>query len=727
MLRSLFVIISLLIAAIPAFAAEEAQAPVRRIEEKIKVDGILNEAVWRTAPAIGGFTQVEPRSGAAAAESTSVWFATDGDSLYIAVRCSDRTPSIVATQMNRDGDLENNDNVEMVIDTFHDHRNAYYFATNPVGAFVDGRVTENQKVALEWDGIWNVRAAANEQGWAAEFEIPFKTLGFNPNEAEWGFNVQRFMARGRETTRWASPAVDVKFNQVVKAGNITGLEGLSQGVGLDVKSYAIAGFNRDITRADSFWATRTGGADIFYRVTSNIVSSTTFNTDFAETEADARQVNLTRFPTFFPEKRTFFLEDAGIFEFARPVEVRQGKSSDVMPFFSRRIGMLSGGEVPIRAGEKVTGKIGRFDFGLLDVQTGALEDASGARMVAGRNLAVARVKANFLSQSYIGAIFTNGDPTGRASNQTSGLDMTLATSNFLNRGKNLRLMAYGTKASTTGVDGRDMSYGGELAYPNDDLNLVTRWLKVGENYNPALGFVPRKGVRVWSSKAEVRRRPKSMGLRSATAEIQYDSYYSMPNHASETQQLRFVPAVLEFNSGDSVEYQLRWNRERLFKKWEVASGVMVPVGSYTFLAHNVKVESSPSRPVSVSLEGSTGDFYSGTKRTVTSEVSWRKNRNMATSMQVEQNWVKLKEGSFSTRLLLYKFDYAFTPLITLSNFIQYDTESRNIGLQSRFRWTMKPGNDLFLVLNHSWEENSFDRFEALQTRFRVKLNYTLRF
>jgi hypothetical protein len=309
---------------------------VRRISGSIQLDGILNEAEWQEPPSTIDLVQVEPHPGKAPTEPTRVWLAYDKDYLYIAVRCEDRKPAqIVATEMKRDAFLKDNDNIEIVLDTHHDNRNAYYFATNAAGALVEGRITENQMAALEWDGIWNVRTQINDSGWTAEFEIPYKTIGFNPGISEWGFNISRYLARGRETSRWAAPSLDVKLYQVIRAGHITGIEDISQGVGLDIKPYGIAGFSRDIKREDVVQADADAGGDIFYRITANLVSSTTINTDFAETEVDTRQVNLTRFTLFYPEKRSFFLEDAGIFEFAKvtgsgPPDENMG--GDLLPF-----------------------------------------------------------------------------------------------------------------------------------------------------------------------------------------------------------------------------------------------------------------------------------------------------------------------------------------------------------------------------------------------------------
>jgi len=704
-------------------------AIAQRITTKIQVDGVLNESSWQADPAIRNLTQVEPNSGQEPTEVTQLWVAYSNHALYLAVRCEDRQPDrIVATEMRRDAQLGENDHIAIVLDTYHDHRNAYFFATNPAGALVDGRVTENQEASLEWDGIWLARTLIDERGWTAEFEIPFKTVGFSPAVSVWGFNVSRYLARGRETSRWASPSLDVELNQMVRAGNLSGLNELSQGVGLDVKPYGIVGFTRDIDRLDPVEADGNAGADVFYRITSNFISSTTFNTDFAETEVDTRQVNLTRFPLFFPEKRGFFLEDAGIFEFAKAGDGPPGQQEggDLLPFFSRRIGLVQGNEVPLRVGEKLTGKIGRFDIGLLDVQTGALTRDEKV-LVPGKNLAVGRVKANFLSQSYVGALFTNGDPTGLTSNQVGGIDLKLATSNLLKSQKNLSVMLFGTKSRTSGLEGLDNSYGGILSYPNDLVSAQYKWMKIGENYNPALGFVPRPGVRISALEAELSPRPKFWDIRQMSFELEYSDYYSLSEGSTESRELTLTPLQWAFNSGEWLNFEYERVMERLYEPWEIADGVILPIGKYDFSSLGADFNTSETRPFFAGVGFRSGSFFGGTRREVELGATWRKNRHLSTALSLEQNWVRLEQGNFNTSLVMYRLDYSFTPFITLATFTQYDTESRNLGLQSRLRWILTPGNEFFLVLNHAWEENQFDRFEAAQTRFRVKFNYTFRF
>lgn len=738
---------------LPLLIAADEEVVVRPLSGKIHLDGILDETAWLEPPSISSLTQVEPRPGEPPTEATRVWLAYTKDALYVAVRCEDRNPKqIVLTKMQRDSWLMDNDNIELVLDTYHDHRNAYFFSTNPAGALIDGRISENQEQSLEWDGIWNVKTHINDAGWAAEFEIPFKTIGFSQGISDWGFNISRFLARGRETSRWASPTLDTKLFQIARAGSITGIENPSQGIGIDIKPYGIVGFTRDIERRNIVRpsggvgenpteAKYDGGADIFYRISSNLVSSTTINTDFAETEADTRQVNLTRFQLYFPEKRSFFLEDAGIFDFAKiapdgPPQFASG--GDMIPFFSRRIGLVGNPidgyhEVPLRVGEKLTGKIGRFDIGFLDVQTGGYDEPARVDRpgfhLASRNLMIGRVKANFLSQSYIGAMFTNGDPTGRASNQMGGIDFKLATSNLLNKGKNASLMLFGTKTDTTGLDNRDTAYGGAISYPNDLVVLDYRWMNIGENYNPGLGFVPRTGVRISALSGEISPRPEFWGIRQMSFEFAYKDYYSTTHGDWESKELELVPFQWKMNSGEMISYEWKRSEEQLFYPWPISErkGIVLPAGKYKFDLNTIMFMTSQSRPISIMSSFGIGDFFSGTRHRYDVEFTWRKNRHITTTFFIDQNWLKLKEGEYNTTLISYRLDYAFTPLISLANFVQYDTDSRNIGLQSRLRWILKPGNEFFVVLNHAWQENALDRFESAQTRFRVKLNYTFRF
>src|SRR5436190_3872097 len=370
------------------------RAVVTRATSRITVDGVLDEPDWEAVAPIGEMLQREPRQGEKASEPTEVRLLYDSQNLYIGVMCYDSAPDeIIGTQMSRDADLTDDDRIEILVDTFHDRHNAYYFSTNPLGAFVDALIIENGEINKDWDAIWLVRTRRSEKGWSAEFAIPFKSLGFHRGQA-WGFNVSRTIKRRLEEDRWASPRLDLEFFQVSEAGEISGLDTIEQGRGLDVRPFLS---NRALSSGGSEnGASVDAGADIFYNVTPSLKWTTTINTDFAETEVDARQINLTRFPLFFPEKRAFFLENAGAFNFLNSAE-----DADVIPFFSRRIGLLEGEEVPILAGTKLTGKARDYEVGLLAVRTRAT-DLAGAK-----DFRVARVKRNILKQSYVGGIFTS--------------------------------------------------------------------------------------------------------------------------------------------------------------------------------------------------------------------------------------------------------------------------------------------------------------------------------
>ena len=348
-------------------------AVVTATTEAITIDGVLDEPIWSSAPKIGDLIQRQPAPGRPPTERTDVTLLYDRDHLYVGVISYDSEPRrVIGTQMARDSSLASDDRVEILLDTYRDQRSAFYFATNPSGALVDGLVASGQLNA-DWDAIWDVRTRRTDQGWIAEFAIPFKSLGFPAGQTAWGFNIARHVYRKLEEDRWSGARLDTQFYQVSEAGEITNLVGLTQGIGLDVRPF-LAGRWLDVGGRDDFDGKP--GLDVFYNITPSLKLTATFNTDFGETEVDARQINLSRFSVLFPEKRSFFLQGAGVFGFAstgpEPAGGIPPAGADVYPFFSRQIGLLSGVEVPIDAGIKLTGTVGRTDVGLLDVRTGDL-------------------------------------------------------------------------------------------------------------------------------------------------------------------------------------------------------------------------------------------------------------------------------------------------------------------------------------------------------------------
>jgi len=700
-----------------AAAADPPEARALRIEKRIVLDGRLTEPAWTEAEPIGGFRQWEPHSGAPPTEPTDVRVLYDARALYIGIRCWDSQPEkIVATQMARDAMLNMDDRVEILIDSFHDGRNAYYFATNPLGAMVDGRITESSRPRLDWDAVWDVRTRIDGDGWTAEFRIPLRSIGFNPRSRWWGFNVARTLERLREESRWTAWSFDMEFYQVALAGSLGLFEGLSQGIGVDIKPFGLTGFTRDVTREGPWSGELDAGVDVFWRVTPNLISSTTVNTDFAETEVDRRQINLTRFPLFFPEKRDFFLEDAGIFEFAQ-----DSRNREFIPFFSRRIGLVHGQEVPILVGSKLTGKVKRFDIGVLGIRT------RDSGVAPARTFGVERVKANFWDQSYIGAIWTQGEPTGETENTMGGVDLRLFTSNFLGRGKNAGIMVYGTKTWTPELDGRDTGYGFEAAYPNDLIDVSYRWRVLGENYNPALGFVARRGIRVQALRTNFRPRPGFWHIRQMNHQLNYTEYYNRVYHAVESRGIFTAPLNWRFENGEHLEWNWVPTFERLFVPFEIRPGIVIPPGDYWFHRFRYEFNTATNKRWIFDMTYWNGSFYTGTNHDLRTAVLWRKGKRWNIFFELHQYFVDLEAGSFTSRLAILNLDYAFSPRLAVANFIQYDNESRNIGLQSRVRWIWRPGTEMYFVINHAWQQNTLDRFEALRTNFRVKMNYTIRF
>jgi hypothetical protein len=696
-------------------ATPRPSARAAKIDAGIKVDGILDDPAWQNAAPIGSLIQREPDEGAPATEQTEVRVLYTASTLYLGVLCRDRTPNaIVSTQLTRDAELETDDNVTIVIDPFLDHRNGFLFQVNPAGARVDGQIANNaEHMTLDWDGIWDASARITDDGWAAEFAIPFKTLRFKPGQTVWGLNVERLIKRRNESDRWATPRRDSWISNLDLAGTLEGIEGIHQGRGLDIRPYVSTG---RVNSDGKFQA----GIDVFKNLTPNLNASVTVNTDFAETEADARQINLTRFPLFFPEKRAFFLEGAGVFDVAAT------NSEVVLPFHSRRIGLLRGKEVPILVGTKIVGRQSGYNIGVLDVQTRGVDDFWGpGERLDSQNLLVARVSRNLFRQSWIGAVVTNGNPEGLGGNTLVGADARFATSTF--RGdKNLSTSVFFLRTDDEASATTDYSFGGNIDYPNDLWDCSLGWRQVGENFRPALGFVPRQGVRTISPGISYMPRPEKWGVRQMFFEAHPMITTDLEN-VVQTWEVFTAPMNVEFESGDKVEFNYMPQFERLTEPFEIEDGIVVPVGSYTMNRYGFQVETADKRPVAVEAQVSWGGFYTGTRRDLELGVIFKPSTHVFASVQYERNDVSLMEGEFTAQVLTVRADYNFSPNVSWANLLQYDTESRILGVQSRFRWILKPGSDLFLVLNRGWYRQEQDnRYVRVFDKGTVKLQYTFR-
>ncbi len=717
-------------------------AVVTAINAEIVIDGSLDEAPWRRSPKIGELVQRIPRAGAKPTERTEVTLLHDKNNLYIGVMCYDSEPNrVLASQMARDAMLNPDDRLSIILDTFRDQSNAFYFSTNPNGALVDGLVFANGETNADWDAIWIVKAKRSDEGWSAEFSIPFKSLSFPSGQTVWGFNISRIIQRTLEEVRWTGARFQTQFFQVSEAGEITNLEGLEQGIGLDVRPFIAQRWLHSGTTGNDVVRGKPG-LDLFYNLTPSLRLSTTVNTDFGETEVDARQINLTRFSIFFPEKRSFFLQDAGVFNFATTGVDQPGgiprTGAEIFPFFSRRIGLLGGQEVPIDYGVKLTGKAGRTEIGVLNVRT---RDAPG---VDNNNLFVGRVRQNFFEQSYVGAIFTGGDPARlsssgtiddpvrSSSNSTVGVDMRLATSDFLGTEQNMVFNAWGLKTNREGVSDKNASYGFAVHYPNDKFQGQIMWREIQENFDPVLGFVQRTNVRMLRLGGSFNPRPKrSTGIQQMFHDVFYTRFTRLDTGLVESWNIYATIVDWHLNSGDSLHslFDMNPTYERLFEPFEISPGIVLPVGEYRFTPLRIFFTSAQKRKLQGSIGLTFGNFWSGTAKTVQTGFRYQLPPKFSISLNTNQTFAQLQQGNFIARIISTQVNYTVSPFLSFSNLVQFDNRSGNLGLQSRVRWTLKPGNDVFFIFGQGWvqELGGFYDFRQQDSRLATKLQYTFRF
>ncbi|MBI4264857.1 MAG: carbohydrate binding family 9 domain-containing protein [Acidobacteria bacterium] len=723
--------------ALPA-AAQQAPASEPRIvtavrlapEETIRLDGVPNEAVWERAAPATDFRQRDPDNGAPATEQTEVRLLYDADRLILGVVLHDSEPDrLLGNQMQRDQAFSADDRFMWAIDTFRDGRSGYFFEINPSGAMGDGLIDPSSDggglgagANKSWDGIWTARVRRGPGGWTAEIEIPFKTLNFDPAADAWGINFQRTVRRKNEESLWTGYARNQGLRRMSNAGVARGFDGLSQGVGLDLKPYVVGSVAAAPGRgAPSAVSSGDVGLDAFYNVTPALRANVSLNTDFAETEVDQRQVNLTRFPLFFEEKRDFFLEGSSYFDFAREL------GNQVTPFFSRRIGLDARGTPQrIDVGAKLTGQAGAFDLGLLQVRT------ADSPAEAGADFSVARVRRRLLAQSYVGGVYTrrSNRVPGARDLHTAGVDFSLRTATF--RGdKTVDLSGWYLSTSNPLETGDSAGFGSRLQFPNDPFYFDFSYRELQPNYNPAVGFLQRTGFRRFNPEIgytwRFSRHPWARYLQS---EIDWEFYNNQGNRAL-SREYAIRPVTLSFNDGSEVAFEVAPNYERLLRDFEISDGVVLPAGGvHEFTRYALSGEMADRYPVALGGEMTLGDFFSGARREYSLNVALRPRPGVAVTLEAEHNVLNLAEGSFETDVFRARANTQVSPWISLVNNVQYDTVSRLIGWQLRFRWIRVPGNDLYFVYTHNWREElegGVRRFATLDRRASSKLVYTLRF
>jgi hypothetical protein len=681
------------------------------------IDGIVADKVWDSCQPITRFIQREPNNGEPFSERTEVLVGYDAANLYIAFRCYGDPDLITAKELARDVSLGYDDRVQVILDTYNDKRNAYWFQVGPRGSIGDAIVSENgAEFNKAWDGLWIGKASIHEKGWDVEMAIPFKTLGFKKGKTSWGLKLIRYYMRNEETGYWPVANLNAHKFQVSDAGTVDGLEGISQGVGLDLVPYGLAGVDYE-SQTPKTDPVINAGLEAYYNITSNLKAAITLNTDFAQTEVDEQQINLTRFNLFYPEKRDFFLDGANYFNFGI-------NDKRLIPFFSRRIGLDStGNPIPVQYGTKITGQAGKWNIGAMYMKD-KREDWDYS------NFVVSRISRNFSEQSQAGLICTYGNALENVQNYLLGLDLRLATSKFRG-GKNVALTLYGLKSSTLfeekfqREEGRELSYGIEFSYPNDLLNLKIGHMEIQENFVTGAGFVPRPGVRQSYGEVMLGPRPGKWGIMQIQTGLGFD-YISNFQGKTLTTDWSITPVLIRFLSGDKIGYSLSPTYEYLANDFEIYKGYVIPQGGHNFLYHKFSVQSAPRRQVWGKLDYRFGNFFNGTRNQIKLKAGYKVIVPLFIGGELVRNDITLDEGGFIATVYRVNLNILFSPNITLYNFVQYDSKSNKMGWQSRFQWILQPGREIFLVWN-SIASDPYERFQLEEAGARVKVKFTIRF
>ena len=511
-------------------------------------------------------------------------------------------------------------------------------------------------------------------------------------------NIERFVPRaGRITLRWASPTLDSSLSDMSRAGSMLGLGELQQGLGIEFSPFTIGRMRDGFARSPRAWQ-GSEGMDFTWKITPQLVIAVTANTDFAETEVDSRQINITRFPLFFPEERSFFLEGANQYVFGL------GLGQSFIPFFSRQIGLLNGQPIPIDAGVKLNGRVGKWNLALLDVQTRGTQTSTG--LLPGVNLLAGRISYDWSDQLRLGTIFTNGDPQGLKRNTLVGFDAVWRTSKF-RKNKNLLVGAWtGAVAGNPGPGSRT-GWGAAIQYPNDLWNCSATLNQFGTALQPALGFLPRPGTRQEDYYCAFQPRPSKSGLlRWMRQEFLENEFSRVVNAAgiTESWQYFFAPVNVRMETADRFEFNYIPEYEYLAAPFEIVPGVVIPPGAYRFTRFRVEAQSSPHRSVEAGSTTRFGTFYNGTLTQWAQYIKWTSPKGkLQFGLTTDNNFGHLKQGNFVQRLWQLQSSYAWSPNLVLTNFLQYDTDSQNLGSNTRLRWTIRPGNDLFIVWNRGWQ------------------------
>jgi hypothetical protein len=682
------------------------------------IDGRLDEPAWQEAEPLTGFVQRVPRDGAPASEPTEVRILYDEEAIYVGVWLWDSNPGgIVHGPAIRDSQLDDSDAVVLIFDTYHDRQNGFVFGTNPSGIEYDGQVTNEGRGGgmgggmggrqqggagggfnLNWDGSWDVATSRDARGWYAEFRIPFSTLRYaEGQDPTWGLNVMRRIRRYNEESYWAPVSRQYNLHRVSQAGILEGFSAPARRQAT-LTPYVLQSAERNYQAGDPGFGYPTEfGADAKLQLTQGLTLDLTLNTDFAQVEVDDQQVNLTRFSLFFPEKRPFFLENAGAFQVG---------TGGAELFFSRRIGIdEAGSPVPIRGGGRLSGRSGGFNVGLLHIQTGH-DGPLSPDEARGDAFSVVRLARELPNRSQFGTFYSER----RGRGLDGDVNRTYAVDGQVGLGESLTISSFVARTETPELDGRDHAFNLSGTYTSREVRASLTYRELGQNFNPEVGFVSRRDYRMGSAFLMTYHRPEGerwSWIRELRPHVMYNTFRSLETGFEQSARVH-VDSHVEFSNGALISPAFNWVREGLERPFLIAPGVEVQPGTYEGWEAAWRFNTDQSAPLSFDGGIDAGHFLSGSRKGGFGAVSYRHGSAVTVSFRVDHNQVDLDEGSFDVTLGSLRAGYFFTPRVYLQSLIQYadqlDTWSANV----RFGWLHTAGSGLFVVLNEARGFNTLD-------------------
>ena len=712
------------------FQQYEPETQITRIavDEAPTIDGDIADPVWSRATRIDNFYQTEPTQGAKPSETTVVYMAYDENNLYFAFFCGDSQPDqVLATVMQRDRELWQDDNIRIYLDPYNSARDAMTFLVNSLGTQMDILIENNSNFYTEWDTIWDVEARRTDEGWTAEMAIPFRSISYDPGVDKWGFEIMRQIRHKNETVRWSQIDQFLPPYNVSEIGLISGIRDTRQGLGLDVQAFAKVNYERDWMRRprdDSFAPEASG--NIFYKVTPSLTGTLTLNTDFSDSPLDERQVNTGRFSLFFPETRDFFLQDRSIFEFGGRAMTPPNAAINGLPFFTRKIGIVNDEIVDLIVGGKLSGRVGNLNVGALSVRMDETDNINA------ETLSVARMSADILDESRIGAILTHGNPDSSGENTLAGVDFKYKNSNLFNRGRFLADFFYQRSFSNNdhgpAPSRDDDMFGFFLGYPNDLLRWFISGKEIGNRFEPALGFVNRRNIRDYNGDYVRRKRFAGSWVRWWEGGVIGNAVTDLDNDM-ETHKFTLMTA-LQNQIGDEFAVKVSNLREVIKQPFLIAGELPVAPGDYHFNQFNIVLNSTDSRKFIADLEVTCCRIYDGDYLGLNTSLEFRLSRYFRLTAKHNLERFELPAGNLTVHIGALDTSINFTPDMQIDTQMQYDNISERFSFSARYRWFPQPETEIYIAVGQTADMNSssFPRhFDADQTEVTVRLGHTFRF